>query len=261
MYSYCLETGQVYAIGDNHDYQLGLGFSSEDPIITPCLVESLKDDKIVDITTGSGYSLALSETGLVYEWGRRHGDLIIQYPTIMDHVYNIKKIDMGLSTVLAVRDDGTFYLWGDNSQGQYGFNFQKVDFLPPVQVGLIGEEVIEGRACGVHFVLLTKSGKLFSWGFGYSGRIGIGSESNISYPQHLNNLKTKIKHISCTGGHSLALSMDHKVYSWGFGEGGRIGNGISDDMYIPSPIKHFENKKVVDIDTGLDHSVLVCEDS
>ena len=67
---FCLSidsNNQVYSWGDNNFGQLG---ESEDFMVeTPKRLRFFKDKKIVKISSGENFSLALSQNGEVYSWG------------------------------------------------------------------------------------------------------------------------------------------------------------------------------------------------
>lgn len=43
-------------------------------------------------------------------------------------------------------------------------------------------------------------------------------------------------HLSCGHDHSVALSKDGRVYTWGAGEGGLLGHGGTESSHIPTMI-------------------------
>jgi len=70
----------------------------------------------------------------------------------------------------------------------------------------------------------------------------------------------KIKSISGKGAHHLALSDDGNLYSWGLGLDGRLGDGQSDNIFLPNKLEFFKNKKIHHICCALDHSMVVTEE-
>jgi len=48
----------------------------------------------------------------------------------------------------------------------------------------------------------------------------------------------------------MALTVDGEIYSWGNGQGGRLGHGDSIGQNIPEKIKSLVNVKVTDIACG-----------
>lgn len=53
-----------------------LAYNSSSTCETPCLVESLQDKEIIDISCGGAHSAAITKSGKLYTWGRgRYGRL------------------------------------------------------------------------------------------------------------------------------------------------------------------------------------------
>lgn len=93
--------------------------------------------------------------------------------------------------------------------------------------------VTEGRsgyACG-----LNDNHKVYCWGNGGMGQLGNGSNTNVAIPvavsAPLANLDTIA--ISQFNQTVCALTSTHKVYCWGKGSAGQLGNGSSADSNIP----------------------------
>lgn len=63
--------------------------------------------------------------------------------------------------------------------------------------------------------------------------------------------------VSCGSDHSLALSKDGTVWSWGIGQEGQNGI-IDDDICMPEAIEDID--KIIDINCGLEHSMALSED-
>ncbi len=84
--------------------------------------------------------------------------------------------------------------------------------------------------CGSAMTLaLTNTGFMYSWGFGKSGSLGLGEKSNSMTPCLIerlanNDLCTDMLDISCGSQHSLSIDYNGRIYSWGNGQGGRLGH-------------------------------------
>ncbi|KAL9226838.1 hypothetical protein vseg_002605 [Gypsophila vaccaria] len=62
-------------------------------------------------------------------------------------------------------------------------------------------------------------------------------EESVTNEEIVRNIAHKIIAISAGEAHTLALSGDGKVYSWGRGTFGRLGNGSETDEAMPVPVK------------------------
>ena len=140
--------GNLYTWGHNRVGQLGLGHTSgsikidsADHIIpTPNFIEFFNNKKIIDISSGWGHSAVITSNHNVYVCGRNtKGQLGIDpniceeniqgFPCIktftkIDALSGLKcnKVDCGGLHTAVKTQDGSLYLWGDNSENQLGSN-------------------------------------------------------------------------------------------------------------------------------------------
>uniref|UniRef100_A0A1B6CXM2 B30.2/SPRY domain-containing protein n=1 Tax=Clastoptera arizonana TaxID=38151 RepID=A0A1B6CXM2_9HEMI len=149
------------------------------------------------------------------------------------------------------------YVWGNNSCSQLG-NENKdnvcVAELAPCFINV--QSVEAGLYCTF---LLHTDGEVSACGKGSYGRLGLGSSVNQDKPKKL-VFNSKIKKLSSSkgsDGHTIALSVDGQVYSWGDGDHGKLGHGISDTISQPQIINYFKNLVVVCISAGYRHSAAV----
>jgi len=83
--------------------------------------------------------------------------------------------------------------------------------------------------------LFDTQNKVYGWGLNNHGQLGLGDEENRSRPTKLKAFNNIDVEYVCTGQHhSLALSKDHKVYSWGRGDYGQLGQGDDEKRYAQS---------------------------
>jgi len=109
----------VYSFGFNKMGALGLG-NNEDSL-EPSIIEGLKGKNIIKVNCGEQHSLAITEHGDLYAWGRgREGQLgqgdRNNQPTplriqALRHV-KIVDVDSGSSHVVGLTDTGKVFIWG-----------------------------------------------------------------------------------------------------------------------------------------------------
>lgn len=56
--------------------------------------------------------------------------------------------------------------------------------------------------------------------------------------------KPKIKAIACGGRHNLVLTKDGRLFSFGFGQQGQLGNGNCKNILKPTQVQSFANKPI-----------------
>ncbi|OMJ72674.1 hypothetical protein SteCoe_28807 [Stentor coeruleus] len=94
--------------------------------------------------------------------------------------------------------------------------------------------------CGEFFViLLSHSGIVFSWGSQGCAALGKNRSPtclNIKPIPELCTERCLVVDIACGSRHCLAMTDNGSLYVWGEGDGGRLGNGRSDNVSRPEPI-------------------------
>ena len=66
--------------------------------------------------------------------------------------------------------------------------------------------------------------------------------------------------VSAGFAHSLALTADGAVWSWGAGGGGKLGHGDEQSQLLPKKIEAFTGERVVAVSAGLGHSFALSAD-
>lgn len=91
------------------------------------------------------------------------------------------------------------------------------------------------------------SGKLFSWGSGANGSLGLNSTANRSSPSQIGT-STDWASIASGAGQSLAIKMDGTLWSWGLGTSGQLGDGTATTK--SSPVQVGRDNDWCDISAG-----------
>ena len=92
----------------------------------------------------------------------------------------------------------------------------------------------ESAAWGTdHCLLLDKRHRVFSSGYSKYGRIGHGDENDLSKFFEIKELKhKKVIDVKCGHTHSLAVTRNGEIYTWGKGSFGRLGLGYDQEKRI-----------------------------
>nr|AIA22173.1 UVR8 [Gentiana rigescens] len=134
----------------------------------------------------------------------------------------------------------------------------------------MAEEGVEGETSPIRRVLLISAGAshsvallsgnvICSWGRGEDGQLGHGDAEDRFFPTQLSALDDhKIVSVTCGADHTIAYSeADMQVYSWGWGDFGRLGHGNSSDLFFPQPIKALHGLRIRQIACGDSHCLAV----
>jgi hypothetical protein len=137
------------------------------------------------------HSLAVDGAGVVWAWGANasgqlgNGDATgaTQYsPVQVPGLSGMIAVAAGQDYSLAIKSDGTVWVWGGNENGQFG-DGTTTGSLTPVQVPWLGgaAKVFAGSASAM---VLGSGQTLAAWGSNANGQIGAGlDEAQITNPE------------------------------------------------------------------------------
>lgn len=119
---------------------------------------------------------------------------------------------------------------------------------------------------GNDLVLHWANTRLFAWGSNGSGQLGNNSITDSPIPTPVNEeapLVGKTIFDTASGSnHSIALTSDGRVASWGYNAFGQLGNGTFTDSSIPISVSGtaLSGKTVIAIAAGQFHNLALCSD-
>ena len=110
-------------------------------------------------------------------------------------------------------------------------------------------------ACGDrHSLVVSSGGNVHSFGDGVKGALGHGVETSEMVPRRIEALdRMRVVCVAAGGNHSMALTSDGDVYSWGWGMYGQLGHNDYTDRLLPTKVDALDN--VSGIACGAVHSM------
>lgn len=190
------------------------------------------------------------------------------------------------------------YSWGFSKYGQCG-DFRQNYLILPNEIKLIkknkendndfltnpnylnlnfkeNEEIIlepDSIFCGeFHSGIISNTKELFMFGKNNNGQLGTGDNINSCFPRFINLNNIKIKLLALGGEHTVALSTNSIVFSWGLNIYGQLGSGNFYNYRKPNQIIDFckfnkidsnlneyilENEQIIEISAGAQHTLLL----
>jgi alpha-tubulin suppressor-like RCC1 family protein len=149
------------------------------------------------------------------------------------------QISSGGSHSLGIKKDGTLWSWGNNSFGRTGLGIDAGNTLKPIQIKFVlnssDEEPVEFlgpwqqvSAGDAHSLAISAEGDLYSFGRNANGRTGLGDdEGNTLRPTKINlpvpSSSPEWQQVSAGAAHSLAITAEGDLYSFGLNNNGRTG--------------------------------------
>nr|CCA20008.1 regulator of chromosome condensation (RCC1)like protein putative [Albugo laibachii Nc14]CCA23274.1 regulator of chromosome condensation (RCC1)like protein putative [Albugo laibachii Nc14] len=114
-----------------------------------------------------------------------------------------------------------------------------------------------------HTVALNADGQCFTWGFGKGGRLGLETQCDHLEPA----LVKKLAHVflvkvAAGENHTLALSQNGQLYSWGSNSFGQLGHSSKctlESRLFPKRIDALRGLIVREIAASRSHSAAICE--
>ena len=77
-----------------------------------------------------------------------------------------------------------------------------------------------------HSLAITTDVSVWSWGFGYHGKLGHGDEQHQLLPKKVEAFAgQRVVAVSAGSSQSIAITADGAVFTWGKGEDGCLGHG------------------------------------
>ena len=162
---------------------------------------------------------------------------------------------------LALTAHGSAWSWGEGGFGRLGHGDEQSQLLPETVEALAGQRVVAASAGTHHSLAIAADGSVWSWGDGNSGRLGHGDAQNQLLPKKVEAFAgQRVVAVSAGGRHSLAITADGAVWSWGCGWNGRLAHGDTQSQLLPKKVEALGGQRVVAVSSGAHHSLALTAD-
>ena len=146
-----------------------------------------------------------------------------------------------------LKDDGTLWTWGNNTNGQLGNGTTTNSSVPAQLSGLTG---ITSLAAGNDYsVCLKNDGTLLAWGNNAFGQLGDGSTTQRTTPVQVPGLSGVIA-IAAGYDHTVALTSDGTVWAWGNNSNGQLGDASATQRNSPAQVSNVSSVTAIAAGNG-----------
>ncbi|EYU28697.1 hypothetical protein MIMGU_mgv1a008743mg [Erythranthe guttata] len=262
--------GRVLTWGRGTSGQLGHGEMVN--CLHPKLVNAFQDSVVTHVSAGWNHSGFVLENGAVFTCGDGsfgqlgHGDYKSQNLPLRVSYFVSKRVEqvacgMRHSLVLLKgNSENRVYGFGLGKRGQLGISTEKVKStsLPQITIGLTNLEIVNISANGDHSAALTADGSLYTWGRGFScasdesiprlfeaavtvDEVALGWNHALlltrkSKEEIMPIIEKKVLQIAAGAEHSVLVTDNGLIMTWGWGEHGQLGLGGTDDQVSPQVV-------------------------
>mmetsp|Transcript_13981 Transcript_13981/g.21458 ORF Transcript_13981/g.21458 Transcript_13981/m.21458 type:complete len:1008 (-) Transcript_13981:345-3368(-) len=219
--SFCMDHGGLFEgfihITDPATQVLCLGSIEEDPQLRNANGETVVDES--EITPLPARSI---------------GDL---------HGIKVLQVCCGGEHAVVLGEGGYVYTWGKGGFGRLGHGDHESVTSPRRVMGHLKNRECTKVACGFAYTTaITSDGRLYAWGAGENGRLGVGDERDRFQPTKvLLKSNVKAKDVQAGSVHTCLLTQKGRIYS--FGKHEYTGHGDSVDVLIPKKLEGFIGTK------------------
>jgi len=228
--------GRLFCWGAGYHGRLGTG--SEDDSPAPAQEATLASDW-ASVAAGNVHTCAIKSDGRLFCWGwNRHGqlgnpDVVESSATPVQEASaatDWATVAAGELCTCATKTDGRLFCWGANSAGAGG----TTDGLHvPTQEVTAATDWVEVSAGRYHTCALKSDGRLFCWGRNSYGQLGDGSIDDSIMPITEVIGAQDWAHVSAGREHTCAVKTDGRVFCFGTGLAGDLGNGSLAPSSVP----------------------------
>ncbi|KAK0425501.1 hypothetical protein QR680_009238 [Steinernema hermaphroditum] len=249
--------GKLWSVGANEYGQLGRS-GADHGSFTIYPVDMNVGTRIIQIAAGQNHSAAVSDDGRLFVWGRnsefqcaRTSPATLSKPTRVVEITEAVQVACGANSCMALQQSGNVYVWGACLGETVAIprlihTFSKI---PVVQISA-GDD---------HFVALTSAGCVYAWGRNEYGQCGTGDTGDHKQPKiikHLSSMKTVS--VSCGGNHTVALTKDGRLFSFGYNVFGQLGTGRKEEVQAdPQLVAELLGSHITKVACGRVHTVAV----
>ncbi|XP_050279968.1 RCC1 domain-containing protein RUG3, mitochondrial isoform X2 [Quercus robur] len=203
---------------------------------------------------------SLLVNGKLWIWGKGDGGRLgfghenpLFVPTLNPHLDSVRSVALGGVHSVALTSLGEVFTWGYGGFGALGHSVYHRELFPRLVEGSWSGKIHHIATSGTHTAAITESANS-------NYELGRGDKVGGWKPKPIPSLEDVcVIQVASGGYHSLALTDDGKVLSWGYGRHGQLGHSSILNQKIPVVIEALSDEHVVYIACGGSSSAAVTD--
>ncbi len=192
---------------------------------------------LIEITQSQDNSISStskSSTRLTFNHPTKFISWVARDPT-SDGCNTWSQISAGVNHTIALQDDGSVWVWGNNNSGQLGLG-NNISTSTPTKLNI--KDVVKVAAGDENSFILKSDGSLWGAGWNGDGQLGINNlKQDVTVFTRV--LGDNYLTVSTSGSHTMAIKKDGTLWAWGWNGVGELGLGpatLGGDVVIPQRV-------------------------
>jgi alpha-tubulin suppressor-like RCC1 family protein len=220
--------GTLWSCGYNYSGELGDGTTT----LRSSPVQTISGGTDwAEISCGQNHTAAIKSDGTLWLWGYNNRGQLGDNTTTgkSSPVQTVtggtdwESVSCGYNHTMAIKTDGSLWIWGRNDNGQLGDNTiaHKSSPVQTVAGGTNWSKIAGGTA---RTAAIKTDGTLWSWGYNLYGQLGDETIANKSSPVQTIAGGTDWAQVACGSDHTVAIKTGGTLWTWGRNSLGQLGD-------------------------------------
>lgn len=258
----------VATFGNGQHGRLGHDSSA----LFPRVLAALAGESAAAVSAGGAHTAVVTDAGGLWTFGlNNHGQTghasppgskqpFVAEPREVILPDAIAAASAGESHTLALSNSGEVWAAGSNGDGQLGLGPKHGVSNPEFRLvqALKGERIVAVAAGGQHSLALSQDGRVYAWGHGHYGALGLGQHHLRweAFPLPVQALAgVRVRSITAGAFHSGAIDEDGQAWVWGHGGSWQLGMGLNAHECLPQQLRALRNLEQLCL--GFSHSMSI----